>query len=662
MAKFYPTIENISRLKVKPTEGEQHLLNYLEENLDDSYEVFFNPFLDGDRPDFIIIREGVAIFIIEVKDYNLDNYQVDSFNKWSVKYANGQSRISSPQSQAFTYKKNLYQLHLPVLGIGQLGNRNFFNLVQPFVYMHKADKDKVAALYQPAENDLRQRTSELLNAKHECSIDVDTYNRRAEGLSRTKKHIARDKAMIFSGEQAQKLVSKIKSYKSHVLFDDRVYDDLKRRLMPCEHVLKQGKAVPLDDKQAKLVISCVGKEKIKGVAGCGKTTIIAQRAVNAHERHQDKVLIVTFNITLKNLIKDRISDILGYRDEKNFAVTNYHQFYNTQINVSGQDISDLIERLSLDGLYKTDCFQVLTKNYSHLLTRYQTILVDEVQDFESEWVKILRDNFLSSDGEMVLFGDESQNIYERDNKRSAVIAQGFGSWKKLKRSYRTSLDSPLNQVFKDYQSKYLIEKYSDSELIETIPVQQGFTFEILEFHQCSGDWENQSFEFIQKTIRANNFNPNDVVILSSNIYLVRKLAEKFQEIEKTHCMFETYHELHQMISAYDHSLSLERLKLMPEDELHQYVYKNKALHSDMERARRTKKNHFYANSGLIKLSTVHSFKGLESKTVFYLMDEKDTPEIVYTSITRSVENLIVLDVSKQSQFSEFFSSRMSKLI
>lgn len=662
MAKFYPTIENISRLKVKPTEGEQYLLNYLEENLDDSYEVFFNPFLDGDRPDFIIIREGVAIFIIEVKDYNLDNYQVDSFNKWSVKYANGQSRISSPQSQAFTYKKNLYQLHLPVLGIGQLGNRNFFNLVQPFVYMHKADKDKVAALYQPAENDLRQRTSELLNAKHECSIDVDTYNRRAEGLSRTKKHIARDKAMIFSGEQAQKLVSKIKSYKSHVLFDDRVYDDLKRRLMPCEHVLKQGKAVPLDDKQAKLVISCVGKEKIKGVAGCGKTTIIAQRAVNAHERHQDKVLIVTFNITLKNLIKDRISDILGYRDEKNFAVTNYHQFYNTQINVSGQDISDLIERLSLDGLYKTDCFQVLTKNYSHLLTRYQTILVDEVQDFESEWVKILRDNFLSSDGEMVLFGDESQNIYERDNKRSAVIAQGFGSWKKLKRSYRTSLDSPLNQVFKDYQSKYLIEKYSDSELIETIPVQQRFTFEILEFHQCSGDWENQSFEFIQKTIRANNFNPNDVVILSSNIYLVRKLAEKFQEIEKTHCMFETYHELHQMISAYDHSLSLERLKLMPEDELHQYVYKNKALHSDMERARRTKKNHFYANSGLIKLSTVHSFKGLESKTVFYLMDEKDTPEIVYTSITRSVENLIVLDVSKQSQFSEFFSSRMSKLI
>lgn len=43
-------------------------------------------------------------------------------------------------------------------------------------------------------------------------------------------------------------------------------------------------------------------------------------------------------------------------------------------------------------------------------------MIDEVQDFENEWVKIIRDNFLNHEGEMVLFGDESQNIYERDSK------------------------------------------------------------------------------------------------------------------------------------------------------------------------------------------------------------------------------------------------------
>ncbi len=654
MASLYPSLENIERLKVQPTEGEYHLLHYLNEHLDGSYEVFFNPFLDGDRPDFIILKEGVSIFVIEVKDYNLSNYQVDNYNKWSVKSAQGTSRIASPQSQAFTYKKNMYQLHLPVLGLGQLTSRNFFNLVLPLVYMHKGSKSQINQLYSQAESELRQQSQDLFKQHGSKSINHETYNKRSDGISGGQKRISRDKAMVYANDQLSMLISKIKSFKSHVLFDGRVYDDLKRRLMPCEHVLKQGKLIPLDDKQAKLALSNIGKEKIRGVAGCGKTAIIAQRAVNARKRHQESVLIITFNITLKNLIKDRISDILGYRDEQNFAVTNYHQFYNSQINETGQELSELITRFGLEALYKKDCFEDYT------LSRYQTILVDEVQDFESEWVKIIRDNFLATDGEMVLFGDASQNIYERNNERVAVIAQGFGSWKKLNRSYRTSFTSPLNQVFKGYQSKYLIEKYSDSELLETAPVQQGLSFEVLDYHFISDNWADQSFELIQKTIRANNFNPNDVVILSSNIYLVRKLADKYQGVEKFHCMFESYEELHQLLSIYDSKITLNELKLMPEQDLRKIIYGYKELQSELERARRTKKNHFYANSGLIKLSTVHSFKGLESKTVFYLMDDKDTPEIVYTSITRSVENLIVLDVSKDSQFSEFFNHNMNK--
>ncbi|GGB67613.1 UvrD-helicase domain-containing protein [Shewanella inventionis] len=654
MAKFYPSIENITRLKVKPTEGELHLIHYFNEHLDDTFEVFFNPFLDGDRPDFIILREGVAIYVIEVKDYNLDNYSVNSYNKWLVKTPRGSSQISSPQSQAFNYKRNLYQLHLPVLGLSWLENRYFFNLVHPYVYLHCTHKSQLDSFYFDAENELKLESNKL-NSKYQTKqLPFAQYDREREVISRRTRNLSRDKSMVCSKDQLEAFIKKIKQTKSHVLFDERVYDDLKRRLMPSEHTKKQGKSIPLDDKQNKLAESSIGTEKIKGVAGCGKTTIIAQRAVNAYKRHQSLVLIVTFNITLKNLIKDRISDILGYRDEQNFAVTNYHQFFNSQLNESGQDISELIERYGLQTLYKTDVFQYLS------LKRFETILVDEVQDFESEWVKILRDNFLSEQGEMVLFGDESQNIYERENERAAVIAQGFGRWKKLKRSYRTSLESPLNQVFKDYQSDYLIDKYTDSELLDTIPVQQGLTFEVLNYHPVYDDWENQSFELIQKTIRSHNFNPNDVVVLSSNIYLVRKVAEQFNRVEKTHCMFETYSELQELIYKYDQNMSVDILKQMSEDDLQSNINKHKELKTDIEKARRTKKNHFYANSGLIKLSTVHSYKGLESKTVFYLMDGKDTPEIVYTSITRSVENLIVLDVSKDCQFSDFFENSLNK--
>ncbi|MFG0802423.1 nuclease-related domain-containing DEAD/DEAH box helicase [Leclercia adecarboxylata] len=648
MAIIYPSLENISRLKVKPTEGEFYLLSYLHENLDDTFEVYFNPFLDGDRPDFIILKENTAIFVIEVKDYNLDNYCVDSFNKWHVKTNRGLVRIPSPQSQAFIYKSNLYQLHLPVLGLSYLENRNFFNLVHPFVYLHKSDKTLVDDFYRSADNQIREKSKELSDQYKKNELTQEKYNQRAEQLSASKKKLSRDKSMIFGFDRIKDLAKKIQSFKPHVLFDQRVYDDLKRRLMPSEHTLKQGKKIPLDDKQVKLTISVQAKEKIKGVAGCGKTTIIASRAVNAHMRHQDKVLILTFNITLKNLIKDRISDILGYRDTQNFAVTNYHQFFSSQLNSTGQDIGDLIERFGLDNLYKRDCFQGTS------VEQYQTILIDEVQDFENEWIKIICDNFLVPDGEMVLFGDESQNIYERDSEKAAIKVDGFGRWRKLKRSYRNSLDSPLNEIFKDFQSKYLISKYSDSELMETIPVQVGMNFNLLTYYTCGKDWITQSFQKIQHYINNYNLNPNDIVILSSNIFIVRRIAELFNEREKTHCMFETYHELFQLIAQYSHDYSVESLKVMKEEELRGVIKRFPLLKIDLERARRTKKNHFYANSGLIKLSTVHSFKGLESKTVFYVMDDKDTPEIIYTSITRSTENLIILDKSKEVPYLDFF--------
>lgn len=47
--------------------------------------------------------------------------------------------------------------------------------------------------------------------------------------------------MAYGADRIKELVNKIKSFKPHVLFDDRVYDDFKRRLMPSDHTLKQGK-------------------------------------------------------------------------------------------------------------------------------------------------------------------------------------------------------------------------------------------------------------------------------------------------------------------------------------------------------------------------------------------------------------------------------------
>lgn len=645
MAIIYPDLENIQRLKVSPTFGEWSLIKYLKDNLDDTYEVFFNPYLDGDRPDIIILKEHCSAFVVEVKDWDLRNYKITENNRWIFFDGSKSASKASPQSQAFRYKKNLYDLHLPLVGLARLTNPNFYNLVHCFVYFHNSDKKAIDALYFPAEEIQKEEQARLNHAVKENQISFESYKKADEYLTRIKRNLQRDKNMSFGNDRLSNMVKKIKQNSQHVLFNEDVYRDFKRRLSPPEHTLNQGIPIKFDDKQLSLTKSENIKLKIKGVAGCGKTSILSQRAINSHKRHNSTVLILTFNITLKNYIRDKISDIQGNRDFSSFEISNYHQFFNSQVNNSGQEFGDLVEKHGVDTLYFIDVFQGMD------LPKYGTILIDEIQDYQSEWVKIIRDNFLQKDGEMTLFGDESQNIYQREFTRSPVIAQGFGRWIKLTRSYRTNLDSPLNQLFKDFQLNFLIKNHSDTEIIDVNPTQVGICFGLLKYEEVKiKNWKELVFDSMKSYIMEYSLHPNDVVILSSSISLVRQLNELWKESEKTHCMFETYEELSKCTQT-----SLEHLKSLDESEINTLVKKNK---EDIDRVRRAKKNHFYANSGLVKLSTIHSYKGLESKTVFYVMTAKDDAEIVYTSITRSSENLIVFDVGSMNKCSSFLKNAL----
>ena len=112
MAILNPDIETIQKLRQKPTEGELYLLKFLNENLDDTFEVFFQPYLNGDMPDIIIMRKGSGVYIIEVKDYNLDIYTRGPSN-WYVKTGEIKTQeIPSPIKQVLKYKENLYNLHI----------------------------------------------------------------------------------------------------------------------------------------------------------------------------------------------------------------------------------------------------------------------------------------------------------------------------------------------------------------------------------------------------------------------------------------------------------------------------------------------------------------------------------------------------------------------
>lgn len=79
-------------------------------------------------------------------------------------------------------------------------------------------------------------------------------------------------------------------------------------------------------------------------------------------------------------------------------------------------------------------------------------------------------------------------------------------------------------------------------------------------------------------------------------------------------------------------------------------------HQTFETIRKNKKIHFWFNSGTIKISTVHSFKGWESELVFLILEPKfkengwgrySFDEVLYTGITRSRSHLVIINFGNQ---------------
>jgi superfamily I DNA/RNA helicase len=60
----------------------------------------------------------------------------------------------------------------------------------------------------------------------------------------------------------------------------------------------------------------------------------------------------------------------------------------------------------------------------------------------------------------------------------------------------------------------------------------------------------------------------------------------------------------------------------------------------------------------LKLSTTHSFKGIEAAFVFYIASNEDSEEITYTSITRSKKDLVVFMEKTHSNY-DFFKNHNS---
>jgi hypothetical protein len=645
MAILIPSLDAAKVAKQKPTEGEVFLLEFLAKHFDDNVEVYFQPCFNGDRPDIVLMSPNLGVIIIEVKDWKLSLYDIDNNNKWSVRHIS--QGVKSPFQQVYAYKKNFFEIHVNGLLEKSLKSASFFKVIKTYVYFHDGSKSSVENLYVPH---LDRLNAESRNNDYKSKkIDFIAYEKKREWIERGKHRFERDVSVALYKDKLSKITFPIKAKNS--IFDESVYREFKRLLNPPYHYASEGKPPTYSDKQGKLIQSAMKERaKICGLAGSGKTVVLAGRAVNAHKRHKGRVLILTFNITLGSYIHDKISAVREDFPWSAFDINNYHRFITTALNNSSIEI-EVPEHLHYDGNDSAEARRLAAerdrylelKYYSNLSlfenekikTIYDTILIDEIQDYKPEWIKIIRSYFLEKDGEMLLFGDEKQNIYKRalDGERRSKVVEGFGSWVKLTKSYRYAKDSPIIHLVDAFQKKFLLHEYEmDSD--------ESFQLSLTNIGvQAYNTFDRRELTLVAKQIiniaKEHDLHPNDISVISSQEIVLRELDHVLRTSEKhkerTLCAFPS-------LEVAQHP---------------KYSKKYQEISS-------AKKKGFNLNSGVMKLSSTHSFKGFESPLIFLLVNNKDSPEMVFTGLTRAKENLVIF-LEKDSPYLEFFSKHLNRL-
>lgn len=645
MAIVYPPIGTIKKLRQKPTAGELYLLDFLIKNLDDSYEIFFQPFLNGDIPDIIIMRKGSGVYIIEVKDWDLKLYDVDEKNKrnWYVTTKNNRQMIGSPIQQVYRYKENLYNLHIAGLLEKKIRDPRLLRIVNCGIYFHNSRTNYV---------------NEMVSKEFE--LDKKMPNKYQSYL-RFLNYFDLFGHDSLTPEKFQIIMSNRWMNQTSYLFSEDLYQSFKRHLKPPKHVVEQGIDITYSKEQKKIIESAGGfQQKVKGVAGSGKTLCLAKRVVNAHKRHHEPVLILTFNIALRNYIKDKINEVREDFYWNNFHIVHYHEFFKNQANNHNLKLS------SNDDWSNVAFFE----DVKNAILSYKTVVIDEIQDYRNPWVGLIRKYFLENlEPEYVVYGDEKQNIYQRayDEKERKPYTGIGGQWNLLKRSYRVTND--IGRLAEAFQKKFFFEKYE----LDEIEIQKSFfeKSEVVYKHISSYD-SKIIIDIYKEFANKHVIHENDICFQCAQVRPLREIDQKLrlEHNQQTNTMFETQEIYDKLLS--DFGLNLEsliharnlagksRTTSLNEEEL-MLIKSYQAFQEAVDKVRRNKKFNYWNNRGVVKLSTIHSFKGWEVDTLLLIILKEDnhkefeSAELIYTAITRCRTNLIVINCDNE-KYHKFFST------
>lgn len=645
MAHFYPNKEALER-------KEEALYKELS-NLDDSFYVCYEPIQFMRKNLVLILRKEVGLFILKIAD------KIDFCNYYKAlnKYEDDDS-IKKQINNALINRLKVDADHFfydicPNAGIIINKEERAYGCVKVGYWLKKQERDIPILKYVPIWG--KGATAGYISNKIKEILKPHNFYESKEITRFAQELFFPDKSNSPSNVNNLNVIQNTdKSHKIFLTKDQEIY------------------------------INNLGDthQRVSGSAGTGKTIIGAYRAIDRVKNHNEHVLYLYYNITLKGYIEDKIRSLAPQGSEGASILSNilviHLDGFKKFINIK----KDL--EITINGL--ADPIKICSFEEEFLDNSFETIIVDETQDLETKDFTLIHELF--PDSVFLFLGDFSQNIYLRKwydplkkenntgerTQKPALRGFGFvGKWKILDKGFRSVFD--LNEKIIDFCNKFEIEgpqenkkdKKSDSSLFESIfiyhdtnlclekdadkPIQLG---NYIQNKVIDEKTINKVYYFIKNIIGNNGFDAKDTVILSSQRDTLRSLQKIYDD---------------EYESMVDTNINLSYVK-------DKYEIKDKNSYDRIvDSYDRLYKLTFNNNSNSIKFSTIYSYKGYEADNVIILLDtrivvndladkqiqEKEWLEgrkkelaLIYTAISRSRKNVVLIG------FNDFCSDDIKK--
>lgn len=615
--EVFPSEEKIRHFKTALTNEEWLLLNHVKELFNSSeyqnrsFEIHVQPNLFFGKMNFIVIEPEYSIWIIGVNNYNPNVSRMTIQDNKDIWILNDGTLLPSPIDQVKDYKSNILNYAGPEIVEAKNNNNRFALMIRTALFLPMYSQHNISNKV----NHTTIFTGESLSNKKNTSV-WSNFFRQINILD-----------YRLSGERYREAHSMIVPDENRKYYPIPEYN---------EEVYK---------KYNKLSKSRIKQQKIRGIAGTGKTSLLAKRVVDCSNRLSDsrgEILVTYFNITMGNYLRDKI-----------IAEGN------------GKTLNELgIQIINFHSLYKWG------KGYSFhgkkIQKQYGAVFVDEGQDFKKNWFnRLIVDYLEEKTNEFVVFADENQNIYDRSTEQGENEFQEIkalpavpikGRWNELNTIFRTKNDkiysllhSFLVEILKDKKGLSRLEKKdwpsSDNSDDNSI------------WYFDSGDEELlykatlAIINYILYLVNEKNISINDITILGENKNDLKKLDFYLKKIG------ENKNDLRKLGEIFGETLTtFKPIKNLEEIE--------RQYDPDLERKEdRPYKFRFYQNTGSVKISTIHSFKGWETPYVILLVKPSSNNRehnkivkdyLVYTGLSRAQKGMLIINLDPL--YSDFFSS------